>query len=192
MWHHCLLHIDSSLTVFTTGVSHKIGWQVGGLVLLPLFPPLSFGLQLQVPLLLAPFVSLTNDTMPVSVVDAYQFLAVWVNVSQLYVTFAEIAQKRSIGRPVGWCPMANSRYRRSLGMRPSSIQRTCPSHRSRRWQSIRHMLRDHALNNVGDHVMLRIQWRQRRWKLSRRFCCLVYVDQDSLSYSKVSTVSVTP
>ena len=98
---------------------------------------------------------------------------------------------RSAGRPIGRHPVANSPYKRSFGIRPSSMRRTWPRKRSLHLQSMRCTLREPAFSSTATlvtlsyQVMPMIRRKQCIWKLSRRFSCLAYVVQDSLPYNKV-------
>ena len=74
------------------------------------------------------------------------------SASQLPVSMPVSFRSRletSLKRNAGRRPVASSLYRRSLGIRPFSIRRTCPSQRSRRLQSMRCTLRKPAFSNTA-------------------------------------------
>ena len=74
-------------------------------------------------------------------------------------------------------PVFNWSYRNSLGMRPSSIRWTCPSHLGRRWLRMECMLgvlvRDSIslLVTWSCHLKPRMRLRNGRWKVFKRFFC---------------------
>ena len=97
------------------------------------------------------------------------------------------------GRPVFLFPAASSPYRRSLGILPSSIRRTCPSQRSLRCRRRVNMEgrlareRTSVLGTFSSHEMPSMRRRQRIWKELSLLSCLAYVVHVSLPYNKVLT-----
>ena len=93
------------------------------------------------------------------------------------MSLLQTSLKRSLGRPTGLDPDSSSPYSRSLGIRPSSIQCTWPSHLSLRClrrvniEGISALSSTSLLETLSVHEMERMRRRHLIWKVFKRFSC---------------------
>ena len=93
------------------------------------------------------------------------------------MSLLQTSLKRSLGLPTGLDPSSSSPYRRSLGIRPSSIRQTWPNYLSLRClrrvyiEGIPALSSTALLETLSFHEMDRMRRRHLIWKVCKRFSC---------------------
>ena len=119
-----------------------------------------------------------QGSSPLWAVSCQVFPVTWVDVQGLHVSLAGITVAE-LGAACASLASSKLAVEDVLGILPSSMRRTWPSHRSRRWRSRVNMegrpalARTSVLVILSCHVIPSMRRRQRMWKEFSLFSCRV-------------------